>query len=620
MAEDIKVDSALDCKGLVCPEPIVKINMAIKSQKYGTVDSSGKYYESSYDYDARTGYAINPNTGQGDKYWSPYTNSLVGDDMRKQIDRENAQWSSNLPPINREDGGQTQLVQDPITGQTKAGEITPSVQISRVDKNPYASATGSVSLTGPSSNAPMSAQEYAGLLSRFNLSPIPETPANVTQARSDILGAYQPTAQETQYQTQVNTLQGQLDQLNAQERAGVGEIQNIPASSRFADVQMRQFQQGISKQKGDVLAQIETSQRSLGMETAKRQGILQRATTALGFAQSDYENQIKRIDQINANNLNIQDKVINYAFKLQDSQREAFSTILKNFGSTAQTYDQMTPQQQQGIANIAQQWGIDPQALIAGIDSQAHGNIVKQYKAQMDMQKTQLEMDKIKKDLNLPAKLDTSITEANGRKLLINNQTGGIIKDLGVADIVKPEIYKPPTSYQEWELAGKPTTYADWLKEQNIKAPTQAQQTVSEYAARIEQANPMIESLQDSIKNMNYISFAAQLKLPSAFQSKDIQQYMQAARNFINAKLRRESGAVIANSEFAEARQQYLPQAGDSDEVLISKKANRDLVYSALRKASGNAYQSVDELLKETGSKTILEGATSSGMKYKVIE
>ena len=383
---------------------------------------------------------------------------------------------------------------------------------------------------------------------------------------------------------------------------------------------MRQFQQGISKQKGDVLAQIETSQRSLGMETAKRQGILQRATTALGFAQSDYENQIKRIDQINANNLNIQDKVINYAFKLQDSQREAFSTILKNFGSTAQTYDQMTPQQQQGIANIAQQWGIDPQALIAGIDSQAHGNIVKQYKAQMDMQKTQLEMDKIKKDLNLPAKLDTSITEANGRKLLINNQTGGIIKDLGVADIVKPEIYKPPTSYQEWELAGKPTTYADWLKEQNIKAPTPAQQTVSEYAARIEQANPMIESLQDSIKNMNYISFAAQLKLPSAFQSKDIQQYMQAARNFINAKLRRESGAVIANSEFVEARQQYLPQAGDSDEVLASKKANRDLVYSALRKASGNAYQSVDELLKETGGKTILEGKTSSGMKYKVIE
>ena len=196
----------------------------------------------------------------------------------------------------------------------------------------------------------------------------------------------------------------------------------------------------------------------------------------------------------------------------------------------------------------------------------------------------------------------------------------GVNYALKKQEMEKEDTYKPPVSYQEWELAGKPGTYANWLKEQNIKAPTQAQQTVSEYAARIEQANPMIESLQDSIKNMNYISFAAQLKLPSAFQSTDIQQYMQAARNFINAKLRRESGAVIANSEFVEARQQYLPQAGDSDEVLASKKANRDLVYSALRKASGNAYQSVDELLNETGGKIILEGATSSGMKYKVIE
>ena len=94
---------------------------------------------------------------------------------------------------------------------------------------------------------------------------------------------------------------------------------------------------------------------------------------------------------------------------------------------------------------------------------------------------------------------------------------------------------------------------------------------------------------------------------------------MQSARNFINAKLRRESGAVIAESEFVEARQQYLPQPGDSDKVLADKKANRDLVYSALRKASGNAYQSVDELLGEEG-KIILDGATKSGMKYKVIQ
>ena len=37
LAEDIKVDSTLDCKGLVCPEPIVKTNMVIKKLQVGQV-------------------------------------------------------------------------------------------------------------------------------------------------------------------------------------------------------------------------------------------------------------------------------------------------------------------------------------------------------------------------------------------------------------------------------------------------------------------------------------------------------------------------------------------------------------------------------------------------------
>ena len=37
LAEDIKVDSTLDCKWLVCPEPIVKTNMAIKKLQVGQV-------------------------------------------------------------------------------------------------------------------------------------------------------------------------------------------------------------------------------------------------------------------------------------------------------------------------------------------------------------------------------------------------------------------------------------------------------------------------------------------------------------------------------------------------------------------------------------------------------
>ncbi len=51
----------------------------------------------------------------------------------------------------------------------------------------------------------------------------------------------------------------------------------------------------------------------------------------------------------------------------------------------------------------------------------------------------------------------------------------------------------------------------------------------------------------------------------------------QAQRDFVNAILRRESGAAISESEFQNARKQYFPQSGDGQQVLKQKEANRRL-------------------------------------------
>jgi hypothetical protein len=58
-------------------------------------------------------------------------------------------------------------------------------------------------------------------------------------------------------------------------------------------------------------------------------------------------------------------------------------------------------------------------------------------------------------------------------------------------------------------------------------------------------------------------------------QSESQQKAEQAQRDFINAVLRRESGAAIAPSEFANAQKQYFPQIGDSGAVLRQKALNR---------------------------------------------
>lgn len=60
-------------------------------------------------------------------------------------------------------------------------------------------------------------------------------------------------------------------------------------------------------------------------------------------------------------------------------------------------------------------------------------------------------------------------------------------------------------------------------------------------------------------------------------QSPQQQQVEQSQRDFVNAVLRRESGAAISNSEFDNARQQYFPQVGDTDKVIEQKRRNREL-------------------------------------------
>mgnify|MGYP007002349629 CR=1 FL=1 len=141
---------------------------------------------------------------------------------------------------------------------------------------------------------------------------------------------------------------------------------------------------------------------------------------------------------------------------------------------------------------------------------------------------------------------------------------------------------------------GAPTSY---------KAPTQAEQTLATYAARMEQAQPTLKNLENTIANTSSFAFNNYEKLPAELQPIAYRQFMQAARNFINAVLRRESGAVISPTEFAEARKQYLPQPGDNADILAQKEANRNIVYNSFKKGAGSAYQSLDELLGNTAVK-----------------
>lgn len=127
---------------------------------------------------------------------------------------------------------------------------------------------------------------------------------------------------------------------------------------------------------------------------------------------------------------------------------------------------------------------------------------------------------------------------------------------------------------------------------EDTRPMTDTQANANLYSTRMERADQIINNLEGKY---NRIWLAARQSagegvtgsIANARLSPEAQQIDQAQRDFLNAVLRRESGAVISPSEFANGRQQYFPQPGDSVEVVRQKAANRRTAIEGVRAAAG---------------------------------
>lgn len=168
-------------------------------------------------------------------------------------------------------------------------------------------------------------------------------------------------------------------------------------------------------------------------------------------------------------------------------------------------------------------------------------------------------------------------------------------------DYLKTELLK---SQIETDKAQRSKYYADIAKTKAEtsalglpgagKLPTEGQILNAGYADRIRLANDIVASKTDTLKNMNYATFKlleSKSQLANKLLTPDQRQAGQAMRNFITAKLRKESGAAISPTEFDDARLQYFPALGDDEQTLRNKKVLRDSVLNNLIAGSGGAYK-----------------------------
>ena len=116
---------------------------------------------------------------------------------------------------------------------------------------------------------------------------------------------------------------------------------------------------------------------------------------------------------------------------------------------------------------------------------------------------------------------------------------------------------------------------------------TESEGKATGFLYRMEESNKTLDALEAEGSRLWNKTAGAIPVVGNYMVSQDAQKFDQAKRDFINAVLRRESGAVISPDEFANAEVQYFPQPGDGPEVVAQKRQNRKIAIEGVRAGAG---------------------------------
>jgi hypothetical protein len=144
-------------------------------------------------------------------------------------------------------------------------------------------------------------------------------------------------------------------------------------------------------------------------------------------------------------------------------------------------------------------------------------------------------------------------------------------------------------------------------KGQNL---TESQSNATAYGMRMKEANAILDTMskQGTLRGANIeavplVGESLGKVLPSVLggTSAAQQQVNQAKSNFITAVLRKESGAVISDSEFDREDKKYFPQVNDSPAVIKQKENARKLAIKAIEVQAGPGAKSIQQLQPSAG-------------------
>jgi len=230
------------------------------------------------------------------------------------------------------------------------------------------------------------------------------------------------------------------------------------------------------------------------------------------------------------------------------------------------------------LRQIAQGWGADAEKVLGKFTTENMGGTVQTQRTNPIT--GQVEIANVQARTQSPDSVaSTQQSAANAAMTDARMREQNAIRAQGNAAGRVPAGYRLAADGQSLEfIPGGPADPTS--KAGGGKPLTDGQSKALLFGTRMQEANTIFDELAASGVTTSIPGSRAGFGVGAAInalQPADRQRLDQAKRDFLNAVLRRESGAVIGESEFNSGDKQYFPQTGDSDAVIAQKKRNREV-------------------------------------------
>jgi hypothetical protein len=244
-------------------------------------------------------------------------------------------------------------------------------------------------------------------------------------------------------------------------------------------------------------------------------------------------------------------------------------------------------------------------------------------RAQIDLERQKFDFERGKP---LTVGSDTRLADPTG-KVLLDALPKDAAKPAAVQEYEYAKQQGFPGTFQDWEASKKggmslqvdPATGAVTFQQGgNIKPMTEAQSKDATYATRAEGALATLDQYAGALTGLKDTIAGGVPVVGNYGTSNEFQKASQAGKEFLQAILRKDTGAAITEDEMTQYGKTYLPEPGDGADVLAQKMQSRRRALEALKAGmSPQAILAQEKALAASGAQPMPESpAQPKRLKY----